>query len=65
MRASRPMFHSSQTFPCPETNPAARTSSAVVTEKGQQAKQAPLTVGVLQHKLTKVGCYDRLVVKAA
>jgi hypothetical protein len=51
------MFHSSQTFPCPETNPAARTSSSVVTEKGQQAKQAPLTIGVLQHKLNKVGLF--------
>lgn len=53
LRTSRPMFHSSQTFPCPDP-PAARVSSRVTTEKGQQGQQAPATVGLLQHKLNKV-----------
>lgn len=54
LRTSRPMFHSSATFPCPIPATAA-ASSRVVTEKGQQAAQAPVTVGLLQHKLNKAG----------
>lgn len=54
LRTSRPMFHSSATFPCPIPATAV-ASSRVVTEKGQQAAQAPVTVGLLQHKLNKVG----------
>jgi hypothetical protein len=48
------MFHSSAPFPCPETPTQRISSSKVTTEKGQQAQQAPLTVGLLQHKLSKV-----------
>lgn len=54
LRTSRPMFHSSAPFPCPEP-PAARISSKSATEKGQQqAKQGSITVGLLQHKLDRV-----------
>lgn len=58
LRTSRPMFHSSATFPCP-VPAAAAVSSRVVTEKGQQAAQAPVTVGLLQHKLNKVLAADK------
>lgn len=61
------MFHSSASFPCPDPPAARLARSKVVTEQGsgQQAKQAqPITVGLLQHKLSKVGRQGLKVVVA-
>lgn len=52
LRASRPMFHSSSKFPCPNSPLLAPGAKAT------PAGKVPLAVGVLQHKLTKVLATD-------
>lgn len=63
LRVSRPMFHSSSSFPCPSTPAAAAAAAAaggsrVTTEAGAKQQGMPVSVGLLQHKLSKVLAID-------